>query len=75
VDHADLNAHNVLIDGAGTIGIIDFDRGAVRRDGRWKRGNLERLRRSLHKIAVALPPHRFNVAMWTALIAGYGRAD
>jgi 3-deoxy-D-manno-octulosonic acid kinase len=72
VDHADLNAHNILIDGSGTVSLIDFDRGALRRGSRWKRRNLERLRRSLDKISVALPPRRFGAAMWTALLAGYG---
>ncbi len=72
VDHADLNAHNILIDGAGTVSLIDFDRGAVRRGSRWKRRNLERLRRSLDKIAAALPPQRFTAGMWAALVSGYG---
>lgn len=52
VDHADLNANNVLVDGDGRPWLIDFDRGRRRvpADG-WRRGNLARLQRSLHKLA------------------------
>lgn len=50
--HADLNAHNVLLDPAGSAWLIDFDRG---RRGRLteaaRRANLQRLRRSLVKLA------------------------
>ncbi len=49
--HADLNAHNVLIDGEGTVSLIDFDRGRLRQpDPRWQQANLQRLRRSLVKV-------------------------
>lgn len=52
VDHADLNAHNVLLDGAGEGWLIDFDRGRRRRDaGSWREANLARLSRSLAKLA------------------------
>jgi len=50
VDHADLNAHNILIDAGGRVALIDFDRGRLRRPGRWRAGNLERLARSLGKL-------------------------
>ena len=29
-DHADLNAHNILVDGAARVSVIDFDRGRLR---------------------------------------------
>ena len=45
--HADLNAHNVMFDGAGAVWLIDFDRGRLRRAGLWRDANLVRLRRSL----------------------------
>jgi 3-deoxy-D-manno-octulosonic acid kinase len=52
VDHADLNANNVLIDRDGRPWLIDFDRGRVRATaGRWRRRNLARLQRSLAKLA------------------------
>jgi 3-deoxy-D-manno-octulosonic acid kinase len=50
--HADLNAYNILIDARGKAWIIDFDRGrqgGVSRLG--QRRNIERLRRSLEKVA------------------------
>jgi 3-deoxy-D-manno-octulosonic acid kinase len=70
VDHADLNAHNILIGVAG-ISIIDFDRGRLRAPGAWAAGNLKRLRRSLQKICAALPAERFTPANWNDLLAGY----
>ena len=71
VDHADLNAHNILIDGAGAVSLIDFDRGRIRAAGSWAAGNLARLQRSLVKVARELPPQRFASADWDAFMAGY----
>jgi len=70
-DHADLNAHNILVDGAGAVSVIDFDRGRLRRPGAWTAGNLRRLRRSLVKLAAAQPAARFTAAHWHLLTAGY----
>jgi 3-deoxy-D-manno-octulosonic acid kinase len=72
VDHADLNAHNLLLDRAGAVSIIDFDRGRIRGADGWKQGNLQRLHRSLEKIARGLPPERFSARAWSCLLAGYG---
>ena len=33
VDHADLNAHNILLDVKGAVSVIDFDRGRLRGPG------------------------------------------
>jgi len=71
-DHADLNAHNILIDDAGAVSVIDFDRGRLRAPGRWTERNLARLRRSLAKVSRELPPDRFSAAAWNLLLAGYG---
>jgi 3-deoxy-D-manno-octulosonic acid kinase len=71
VDHADLNAHNILIDTLGAISVIDFDRGKLRAPGAWTLRNLTRLERSLQKITVALPLDRFTPASWKELLAGY----
>jgi 3-deoxy-D-manno-octulosonic acid kinase len=71
VDHADLNAHNVLVDGNQGISVIDFDRGRLRTPGRWASRNLQRLERSLAKISLSLPPDRFTPADWKQLLAGY----
>ena len=51
LDHADLNATNILVDGAGQPWLIDFDRSRRRGDGGWRRGNLDRLARSLAKLS------------------------
>lgn len=52
--HADLNAANILIDAAGDLWIIDFDRAQMDvTDARRLAGNLDRLLRSLRKL---LPP-------------------
>ena len=52
VDHADLNANNILVDGAGDVWLIDFDRGEFRPPtGSWRRSNIARLRRSLARLA------------------------
>jgi 3-deoxy-D-manno-octulosonic acid kinase len=71
VDHADLNAHNILLDGNQAISVIDFDRGRLRTPGRWTLRNLQRLERSLAKISMSLPPGRFTPAAWEQLLAGY----
>jgi len=81
VDHADLNAHNILLDAADRVTVIDFDRGRLRGNldqlpsaGSWTATNLSRLRRSLVKIARDLPPDRFGTGQWRALLDGYDRA-
>lgn len=71
VFHADLNAHNLLIDDAQRVWLIDFDRGDLRRPGLWCDANLARLRRSILKVCDPLPQGRFNDTLWTALLAGY----
>ncbi|MBB6367072.1 3-deoxy-D-manno-octulosonic acid kinase [Xanthomonas sp. PPL568] len=51
LDHADLNAQNILFDGNGRGWLIDFDRGVLRIPAtRWRERNLKRLRRSLLKL-------------------------
>lgn len=51
LDHADLNAHNILFDAAGSGWLIDFDRGVLRIPATaWREANLSRLKRSLLKL-------------------------
>jgi 3-deoxy-D-manno-octulosonic acid kinase len=51
LDHADLNAHNILFDANGHGWLIDFDRGVLRIPAtRWRERNLARLLRSLLKL-------------------------
>lgn len=51
LDHADLNAHNILFDARTQGWLIDFDKGELRIPAtRWRERNLARLRRSLAKL-------------------------
>jgi 3-deoxy-D-manno-octulosonic acid kinase len=73
--HADLNAHNILLgENPGQVFILDFDRGRRRRPGRWKKSNLQRLNRSLHKIGLSLSAPEFEDRLWRKLVDGYGSA-
>lgn len=69
--HADLNAHNVLLDAQDRIWVIDFDRARLRAPGLWADANLARLYRSLRKISAPLPAERFTAADWSSLLDGY----
>jgi 3-deoxy-D-manno-octulosonic acid kinase len=71
VDHADLNAHNILVDSVGAVSVIDFDRGRVREGGAWTVRNLGRLQRSLEKVSRDLPPDRFSAKAWKSFLSGY----
>jgi 3-deoxy-D-manno-octulosonic acid kinase len=72
--HADLNAHNVLVDG-DTVWLIDFDRGELRAPSRdWQQANLARLQRSLRKLGAAREGEAaFERALWHPLMAAYER--
>ena len=50
--HADLNAHNVLVDTQGFGHLIDFDKSERRLKGDhdWQQDNLARFERSVHKV-------------------------
>jgi len=52
LDHADLNAHNVLFDARDKGWLIDLDRSRMHIPATvWRERNLQRLLRSLHKVA------------------------
>lgn len=51
VQHADLNAQNILLDPQGAVWLLDFDRGRERQPGSWRERALQRLARSLAKAA------------------------
>ena len=72
--HADLNAHNVLIDADDKVWLVDFDRGRLRRPGVWCDTNLVRLLRSLQKITDPLPGLHFDTGDWRALTETYFEA-
>ena len=70
VDHSDLNVRNILLDGQGRVFLIDFDKGCQRGAGSWKKGNLQRLQRSLRKTALetGVP---YDEEVWRRIEAGY----
>jgi 3-deoxy-D-manno-octulosonic acid kinase len=51
VQHADLNAHNIMLGRRREVWVLDFDRGRLRHPGRWHDRVLDRLARSLAKIS------------------------
>lgn len=68
VEHADLNARNILVDAAGEVHVIDLDRGRIHAPGmRARRAMLARLRRSLNKFTHA----DAVAAAWPKLLSGY----
>lgn len=71
VHHADLNAHNILLDEAGAVYVLDFDRGRIRSRGAWEEQVLARLKRSLEKIAGQRAAAQFSDREWGWLLAGY----
>lgn len=71
VYHADLNANNILFDESDDLFLIDFDRGAIRKPGAWRKANLDRLHRSLLKLNGLHPVFHFKEADWEALLPAY----
>lgn len=71
VFHADLSAHNIQVDRADRVYILDFDRGRIMRSpGQWRDSNLIRLQRSLRKICDS-SDIVFGAGQWQSLLAGY----
>jgi len=69
--HADLNAHNVLVDDEHVVWLIDFDRGRLRKPAlAWQQANLKRLRRSFDKLG-ARRASGFDAQFWHPLLAAY----
>jgi 3-deoxy-D-manno-octulosonic acid kinase len=73
VQHADLNAHNILLcvaaGAASKVHLIDFDRGRIRDRGAWEQQVLARLKRSLEKVS-GQRGVKFGGAEWGWLIDG-----
>jgi 3-deoxy-D-manno-octulosonic acid kinase len=49
VQHADLNADNIMLGPQGEVWVLDFDRGRFRKPGTWRGRVLDRLARSIAK--------------------------
>ncbi|HEX7324677.1 MAG TPA: 3-deoxy-D-manno-octulosonic acid kinase [Rhodanobacteraceae bacterium] len=75
VDHADLNAHNILL-ADDDLWLIDFDRGEIRATGTaWKLANLARLKRSLLKVGACDHDEALlDREVWAPLMRAYERA-
>jgi 3-deoxy-D-manno-octulosonic acid kinase len=71
VCHADLNAYNIQIDNDNHVWLVDFDRGRLRRAGKWQTRNLARLRRSLQKVKRLDPELHYSESYWEHLLSGY----
>lgn len=72
--HADLNAHNILVDSDDTVWLIDFDRGRRRKPNiSWQQANLARLRRSFDKLGAARI-ETFDARFWHPLMSAYHEA-
>jgi len=70
--HADLNAHNIMLDQQKEVYLIDFDRSIIKASsGKWKMQNLERLKRSLDKLANSNKGFCYNPTDFSSLIQGY----
>ena len=72
--HADLNAHNILLNTSDQPYIIDFDKGSVDQDRSWQQRNLQRLLHSLLKLQALDPQFHFSETNWQTLLAGYNEA-
>lgn len=72
VDHPDLTAHNLLVDVEGRVFLVDFDNTRIRPPGKWRQAGVERLQRSLRKVALESGTE-FDPAGWDELLHGYGR--
>jgi len=70
--HADLNTHNIILDGQGKWWLIDFDRCQFKpaADG-WKQANLTRLKRSFVKEQAKDIAFQWQLSDWDLLLAGY----
>jgi len=70
--HADLNAHNILLDKEDKVWLIDFDRCQQRTvNHSWQQQNLARLKRSLLKEKGLHIPFFFDDKNWQWLLVGY----
>ena len=70
VDHPDVTAHNILVDDRGDVFLVDFDNARSKPAGDWQRLGLERLQRSLRKVALETGT-AFDPEAWGELKAGY----
>ena len=56
IDHPDITAHNILVDAAERVFLVDFDNALIRRPGNWRMRGIARFQRSLRKVAAGNSP-------------------
>ena len=72
VNHADLNAHNILIDDQNRIFLIDFDKSKIDLSTNgWRQNNLKRLQRSLSKLKNLETGLNYLEQNYSSLLEGY----
>ncbi len=72
INHADLNAHNILIDDKNNIFLIDFDKSKVDKStSNWRQRNLERFQRSLLKLKNTNSTFNYSEKDYSLLLEGY----
>jgi len=71
VFHSDLNCRNILLDTNDRIWFIDFDKCEKRVTGAWMQANLDRLHRSLKKLANQSLDLHWHEEDWADFLAGY----
>ncbi|CAI8162675.1 MAG: 3-deoxy-D-manno-octulosonic acid kinase [Pseudidiomarina mangrovi] len=79
VYHSDLNCHNIMLDQAGKVWLVDFDKCGFRTEGEWQQANLQRLLRSLLKEQGKAEQsqqlfHWQQTTDWPHLLQGYEQA-
>ena len=74
VNHADLNASNIMLDARERVYLIDFDKSRIEtsRGDDWKLSNLCRLLKSLNKLQERRECFHFQRNDWRELLTGYG---
>ena len=74
--HADLNAHNILLNSNNDVFIIDFDKAKFKdaSDNSWRQQNLQRLKRSLIKLSDNNVIPCFDKNNWTTLEQSYHKS-
>lgn len=71
-NHADLNAHNIMLDQKKDVYLIDFDKSDIKASsGKWQMNNLQRLKRSLEKLASADKKFNYTATDFSSLMQGY----
>jgi len=72
INHADLNAHNIMINDMNQIFLIDFDKGRrIPPAVSWQKLNIARLKRSLLKLNQIETSFHYSNQNWQALLRGY----